>query len=155
MTPYPTDAVKTTMRARFNELSDRLSRLSHAREDDARAGAAPAANPLNGNGNGNGNGNLAQAGGLPNPGFEPEASTGTTTSTTTGRLVQLTVARASAPEGTARPNPAGWQIAGNPANSAEIDLTQFHSGRGSLRLDAQAPPASVISDRFVPDPVGR
>jgi hypothetical protein len=40
---------------------------------------------------------------------------------------------------------------GNPANSAEIDSTQFHTGHGSLRIDAQAPPAIVLSDRFVPD----
>jgi hypothetical protein len=47
--------------------------------------------------------------------------------------------------------PAGWQLVGKPANTVEIDPAQFHSGRGSLLLNAPAPPAAVVSDRFVPD----
>jgi hypothetical protein len=107
--PFPTDAVKTSMLARYNELSDQLSRLNRA-PADGRVGP-------------------------PNPGFEP----------TDTRLVQLTIPRAPAA-------PGGWQVvAGNPANTAEIDPARFHSGRGSLRLTASAPPAAVLSDRFTPE----
>jgi hypothetical protein len=72
--------------------------------------------------------------GPPNPGFEPAAS----------RAVQLTVARGPAV-------PRGWTLVGGGANMAEIDLAQPYSGRGSLRLSAQAPPAVVISESFVPN----
>ena len=112
VTPYPTEAVKTSMLARYNELSDRLSRLNRS-TTEGRSGP-------------------------PNPGFEPNST----------RTVQLAVARAGA---AATAVPGGWQVVGNSANTAEIDSAQFHSGRGSLRLDAQAPPAAVVSDRFVPD----
>jgi hypothetical protein len=78
--------------------------------------------------------------GPPNPGFEPGTS----------RSVQLTVARTGT-SALVAPVPAGWQLVGNPANTAEIDLAQVHAGRGSLRLDAQVPPAAIVSDRFVPD----
>jgi hypothetical protein len=70
--------------------------------------------------------------------------------------VQLTVARPSTgtgPKATSGSpvNTGGWQLVGNLANTAEIDSTQFHSGHGSLRIDAHALPAAVISDRFAPD----
>jgi hypothetical protein len=109
VTPYPTDAVKASMLARYNELSEQLSRLSR---NPADGRSAPT-----------------------NPGFEP----------TDTRLVQLTVPRGPA-------SPGGWQVVtANPANTAEIDPAQFHSGRGSLRLSVPVPPASVVSDRFTPD----
>ena len=109
VTPYPTEAVKTSMLARYNELSDQLSRLNR--------------NPQDGHS------------GAPNPGFEPADT----------RLVQLTLPRGPTA-------PGGWQVvATNPANTAELDPAQFHSGRSSLRLNAPVPPASVVSDRFTSD----
>jgi hypothetical protein len=119
VTPYPTEAVRMSMLAQYNELSDQLSRLN-------RVGAEGRAGP-------------------PNPGFEPAGSRG----------VQLAAARAGAGTGTgaegATAAPGGWQVLGGGANTMAIDRTQFHSGRGSLRLDAAAPPAAILSDRFVPD----
>jgi hypothetical protein len=108
------------MAARYNELSDQLSRLNRS-PGDGRAGPT-------------------------NPGFEPNRP----------RAVQLTVAHPGTVGGTTSsagtPSvPGGWKLVGNTANTAEIDSTQFHSGHGSLRIDSQAPPAIVVSDRFVPD----
>ena len=72
--------------------------------------------------------------GPPNGGFEPPVPP----------PVQLTTARGPAA-------PKGWSLVGGGIrNTAELDLTQPHSGRGSLRLTAQAPPASVASESFVP-----
>jgi hypothetical protein len=71
--------------------------------------------------------------GPPNPGFEPAAPRG----------VQLTVAPGPAA-------PRGWSLVGSGTNTAEIDPAQPHSGRGSLRLTASLPPASVACERFVP-----
>src|SRR4029077_9896992 len=94
VTPYPTEAVKASMLARYNELSQQLSRLNR-NPADGRTGPS-------------------------NPGFEP----------TDTRLVQLTIPRGPTP-------PDGWQVVTtNPANTAEIDPSQFPSGRGSLRLNA-------------------
>jgi hypothetical protein len=120
VTPYPSEAVKAMMLARYNELSDQLSRLNRS-PAEGRTGP-------------------------PNPGFEPERA----------RTVALGLARPGAGAGprtaTGSPLfPGGWQLVGSPANTAEIDSTQFHSGHGSLRIDAQSLPAAVISDRFVPD----
>jgi hypothetical protein len=114
VTPYPTEAVRTSMLARYNELADQLSRLNRSHADGRTA--------------------------PPNPGFESAGP----------RAVQLAVAH---PAGgiSAAGNPSGWQVVGSQANTVEIDSTHFHSGHGSLRLDAQAPPAAVVSDRFVPD----
>lgn len=75
------------------------------------------------------------AGGLAgpsNPGFEPSSTP----------LVQLTGARGPAA-------PAGWQLVGMSGTAtAEIDPAQPHGGRGSLRLEAQAAPAAVLSEDF-------
>jgi hypothetical protein len=71
--------------------------------------------------------------GPPNPGFEPAAPPG----------VQLTVARGPSA-------PRGWSLLGGGSNTAEIDPSQPHSGRGSLRLTALEAPASVASESFVP-----
>jgi hypothetical protein len=114
VTPYPSEAVKASLLACYNELSDQLSRLNRSPTDGRTS--------------------------PPNPGFEPKGA----------RAVQLTVARPGTAAGPP-PGPGGWQLVGNPANSAEIDSTQFHAGHGSLRIDAQTPPAIVVSDRFVPD----
>jgi hypothetical protein len=45
---------------------------------------------------------------------------------------------------------AGWEFAGD-TGSAELDRDRPHSGRGSLRLDAQRGPASVVSEPFRPE----
>ena len=71
--------------------------------------------------------------GPPNPGFEPGPS----------RVVELAVSQGAAA-------PGGWQVAGDPANTVEIDPQHPHSGRSSLRLDARVPPASAVGDRFTP-----
>jgi hypothetical protein len=79
------------------------------------------------------------AAGPPNPGFEPRAGG--------GGVVPSSLKPGPSP-------PSGWQLVegmGMPgASTAEIDPAQPHSGQGSLRLSAAAPPASVISDRFTP-----
>lgn len=69
--------------------------------------------------------------GPPNPGFEPGSSP----------TVQLTGAHGPTP-------PGGWRLLDDEAGAAEIDSNQPHSGRGSLRLDAEAPPAAILSDGF-------
>jgi hypothetical protein len=66
-----------------------------------------------------------------NPGFEPA----------TPPQVQLTAARLPL-------TPTGWQLAGGMGSTVELDPKRPHSGRGSLRLHAPAPPAAVISDGF-------
>jgi len=69
--------------------------------------------------------------GPPNPGFEPSSTP----------LVQLTGASAPMP-------PKGWQALGGMGSTVEIDPTRPHSGRGSLRVNASAPPAGITSDYF-------
>ena len=65
-----------------------------------------------------------------NPGFEPET-------------VQLAASRVA-------PVVAGWDLSGDSA-AMEVDRARPHSGRGSLRLDAQGGPAAVASEPFRPD----
>ncbi|HEX8200974.1 MAG TPA: hypothetical protein VF590_10830, partial [Isosphaeraceae bacterium] len=81
-------------------------------------------------------GRLSKGEGLgpPNPRFELDAAP---------RVAEIAVARNASP-------PSGWTAAGDPANTLEIDPVRPRSGRGSLRLDARAVPASVLSDPFVP-----
>jgi hypothetical protein len=83
---------------------------------------------------------LARAGdtgglGPANPGFEPEASA-------SGRGEVRVVRNA--------PGLVGWKSAGIGSHAADIDTEGAHSGQGSLRLTAQSPPASVVSEAFVP-----
>ncbi len=66
-----------------------------------------------------------------NPGFEPDA-------------VRLAAARPT-------PGVPGWEPAVEGGSAAEVDRDRPHSGRGSLRLDARAGPAAVVSDPFRPD----
>ena len=70
--------------------------------------------------------------GPPNPGFEPS----------TPPLVQLTGNRTPPPPIT------GWQALGGMGTTVEIDPAKPHSGRGSLRLSATAPPGIMASDYF-------
>jgi hypothetical protein len=67
--------------------------------------------------------------GPPNPGFEPN--------------IELTGGRDAH-----RPN--GWHAAGDPTTAVTIDPNWPRSGQGSLRLDAAALPAGVVSDAFTP-----
>lgn len=69
-----------------------------------------------------------------NGGFEPEAA----------RPVTLNISRTPVA-------PTGWRFAGGMMDNMEIDLAEFHSGSGSLRLNVAAPPASVVSEPFVPN----
>jgi hypothetical protein len=69
-----------------------------------------------------------------NPGFEPAAAS----------QVQLTGARGPA-------MPDGWLAIGGTGTAVAIDPARPHSGRGSLRLTAPAPPGAAVSQRFVPN----
>ena len=116
--------VLTEMQARYDDLSTKLSWLSRlADKDPARGkdGAPIRTSPLN-------------------PGFEPSTS----------RVVRMS---ANSPRGggPAPATPGGWQLAGGMGAKLAVDLSDAHSGRGSLRLDAPAPPAAVASDEFTPD----
>jgi hypothetical protein len=122
VTPYPSDAVLTTMQARFNELSAQLARLNH--------GVAPtSAEPAN-------------------PGFEPDPdpvlppelqSTGKASNAAAG------TSAATIPGGwSVRAN-------GESPATIAVDNNNPHRGRGSLRLTAPVAPASVVSETFAPD----
>ncbi len=104
VTPYPSETVLTSLRARHSALSEQLTRLSHRTEKDK-------SDP-----------------GPPNPGFEPEAAPGHSSA------------------------PAGWKVLGGAGDDVVLDAAEPHSGRGSLRLNAPAPPASAVCDDFVPTP---
>ncbi|AGA31371.1 hypothetical protein Sinac_7332 [Singulisphaera acidiphila DSM 18658] len=69
--------------------------------------------------------------GPPNPGFEPAATP----------VVQLAGVHEPTP-------PGGWRLLDDEAGTAEIDTEQPHTGRGSLRLNAETPPAVILSDAF-------
>ena len=45
---------------------------------------------------------------------------------------------------------SGWELAGE-SGSVELDRDRPHSGRGSLRIDAQGGPAAIVSDSFRPE----
>ena len=45
---------------------------------------------------------------------------------------------------------AAWRVEGDPANRAIRDETEPRSGRSAMRLDADAMPASVVSEAFFP-----
>lgn len=85
---------------------------------------------------------LAQGGGNtgpPNPTFEAAASTRTP-------VAEIRTARAATLA-------TGWSALGDKSNVVEIDSTRPHAGQGSLRLDAKALPAAVVSEPF-PAPGG-
>jgi hypothetical protein len=115
ITPYPSEAVLTSMEARYRELSVQLARLNR--------------------GSGRGMGEP------PNSGFEPEHTPIQQTQT-------ATVGATSPPS----PGPVGggWKFTGGAGCAMEIDASNPHSGKGSLRLKAPAAPASVTSGDFVP-----
>jgi hypothetical protein len=139
VTPYPSEAVLTSMQARSRELSALLARLN-------RGLAGSVAEP-------------------PNPGFEPDSGRTTRPESPFDPSDPMPplpgeVDPALKPTGTAA-NAAGvlngWQVEsvkpGPEAGAATvvIDKKDPHSGEGSLRLSSAAGSASVLSDPFVPD----
>jgi hypothetical protein len=126
LTSYPSEAVLAGMRARFNELSIQLSRLNRGLAD---SGSAPA-----------------------NAGFEPDP--GPDQPVPVRPVVQEAVATSESSAGPGSLVPGGWRVEGNQAGSTItilIDRENPHSGRGSLRLSALKPPASVVSKSFAPN----
>lgn len=73
--------------------------------------------------------------GPPNPGFEPDGN----------QNAEIRVVRNE-------PGLNGWKPGGDGTHTAEIDSHAPHSGQGCLRLASEEPPASVISEAFVPPP---
>ncbi len=139
VTPYPSEAVLTSMQARSRELAAQLARLNRHLSGDA---AEP-----------------------PNPGFElhpgPEPSPDPA-----DPMPPLPGPddRAIPPAGAgtnAEATPIGWRVEsdhagagappGAPAASIRIDGENPHSGAGSLRLASAAGTASIVSDAFVPN----
>jgi hypothetical protein len=155
LTAYPSEAVLAGMEAQSHELSLRLARLNQGSSavatEPANPGFEPAPDPTPAQKT-----SPAAAGGsnqaiegLPPLPASPDPGVAT--------------AGAIGPNGGDRARvPRGWQIEprtamtggdakGDAAPAIAIDGEHPHSGRGSLRLSAPAAPASVVSDRFVPD----
>ncbi len=126
VTPYPSEAVLTTMQSRFNELSAQLARLNHGL-------AATPAEPAN-------------------PGFEPDQSPFAVTDPDSRQAVDLGAGH-QGDERRTSVVPTGWRLEANVAGSTTIaiDGENPHPGQGSLRLTAPAAPASVVSETFVPN----
>jgi hypothetical protein len=123
---FPSDAVMTAMRTRFNELSAQLARLNHGL---ATASSEPA-----------------------NPGFEPTATLDP--SAHPGPDAVKAPSSALAPGRAAGPGElAGWHVEGpTPSSSViAIDREKPHSGQGSMKLSSPLAAASVISESFVPN----
>lgn len=138
VTPYPSEAVLTSMRARFDGLTDQLSRLGHGGETPRPgppnpgfevAAAPPAPSPL------------------PAPTPAPEDDAGAP-----GPVAAPAPAPASGgPPADGRVAPAGWQAVGGAVGGLALDPAGPHAGRGALRLDAPALPASAVCDEFTPN----
>lgn len=125
VTPYPTEAVLTDMRAKYDALFAQLSRLNHM----------PA-------------GGVA---GPPNPGFEPAASPLVQLTGSRGPVPPAGWRLAETGGSGGAPSQAEAKAenqAENEPGSIEIDAARPHSGRGSLRLDAPSGPAAIVSDPF-------
>jgi hypothetical protein len=123
LTPYPSEAVLTTMQLRFNELSAQLGRLNHG---IVTAPTEP-----------------------PNPGFEPDPPLpDEKVSPTSNPEVDSKAKSIEAPVAV-----AGWRLAPSVAGTSTvaIDGTNTHLGQGCLKLTATAAPSSVISESFVPN----
>jgi hypothetical protein len=127
VTPYPSEAVLTTMQSRFNELSAQLARLNHGI-------VATPAEPAN-------------------PGFEPATATDPPLPADSGSGASKSKTKMLAASTGVSVLPAGWRLEPNVAGSATIaiDGQNAHLGQGSLRLTAPMAPSSVISESFVPN----
>jgi hypothetical protein len=126
---YPSDAVLAGMQARYRELIGQLSELN-------RGLAAAAPEPAN-------------------PGFEPDSDRGAQPELHSPMPpLPDAVDPALEPVGTGKSGLAvpGWRIETAPAQGSKlaIDRDNPHSGVGSLRLEAAAVPAAVVSESFVP-----
>jgi hypothetical protein len=142
VTPYPSEAVLTSMQARSRELASQLARLNRGLSGDAteppnpgfelHPGPEPVHDPLADATEpmpplpGSADGAIKPAGAGTNPEAAPM-----------GWRVERNLPDASAPAG---PAPA----------TIRIDGENPHSGEGSLRLASAAAPASIVSDAFVP-----
>ena len=131
VTPYPSSSVLATLRARYNELSSQLTRLSRGADKGKNTPA--------------------------NPGFEPDDSAGepVKASGMEAKVIALKVktpqVKPDEPPPTPPPIPGGWSVVGGKGNALAIDLAEPKSGRGSLLLEAKAPPASAASMSFTPN----
>ena len=120
---YPSEAVMTGMRTRFNELSAQLARLNHGL---SAARTEPA-----------------------NPGFEPIATVKQSPSPAPDvKSASTDPAPAPSPS-----DLAGWLVEGPTpgASTIAIDREKPHSGQGSLKLSSPSSSASVVSESFVPN----
>jgi len=127
VTPYPSETVLTSMRARFEGLTDQLSRLGHG-------GETPRPGP-------------------PNPGFEVAAAAPlpAPAPADAGAPADGPGFAAAGPPADGRVAPAGWQAVGGSGGGLALDPAGPHAGRGALRLDAPALPASAVCDEFAPN----
>jgi hypothetical protein len=123
VTPYPTEAVLTDIRARYDTLFAQLSRLN-------RMSAGGVAGPAN-------------------SGFEPAAAPLVQLTGARGPAAPagwwLVESGASGATPGQAPTPGA---ADHEPGSIAIDATRPHSGRGSLRLDAPSGPAAIVSESF-------
>ncbi len=127
-TTYPSEAVLTDIQARYAALSEQLSRLTSGGEKDKDKDKSGAGS------------------GPPNPGFEPEATAHDAPPMQIGAAEPLVATSATLP--------VGWKVIGGEGDGLVIDPSRPHSGQGSLRIDAPAPPASAVSDDFAPQSHG-
>jgi hypothetical protein len=127
VTPYPSQAVLTTMQSRFNELSAQLARLNHGL---VAAPAEPA-----------------------NPGFEPAPGTEPPLPADMVSSPAHSKTNTPAPIERVAVVPTGWKLEPNGAGSGTIaiDGENSHLGQGSLRMTASMAPLSVVSESFVPN----
>jgi hypothetical protein len=121
VTTYHSDAVRTSMQARFNELSAQLARLNR--------------------------GPLSIAGEPANPGFEPDALPDPSDPTDRAAVPQTTSATGG--ESTVAGWHAEGSTSG--AGTMAIDRDLPHSGLGSLKLDSRTAPVSAVSEAFAPN----
>ena len=124
VTPYPAEAVLTTLHARYKDVEANLTRLNHGDRDKPKSGP-------------------------PNPGFEAEAPHETALNVPMPMPLPLPPPMPD-PMNPTRAAPEGWQIVGGMGNVVSLDPALPHSGHGALRLDAPSAPASVICDGFTP-----
>ncbi len=139
VTPYPSEAVLTSMQARSRELSALLARLNH--------------------------GLAGGVGEPPNPGFEPDSSRTARPEIQSDPaepmppLPDEVVPTSKTAGDAANPTavPIGWRVEGGKpgpeagAATVTIDQKDPHAGEGSLRLSSAAGSASALSDPFVPN----
>ncbi len=123
ITPYPSEAVLTTMQLRFNELSAQLGRLNH--------------------------GMVTTPTEPPNPGFEPDPPLPDEKEPPPSN--PLAVAKAKTIEASVAL--AGWRLEPSVSGTSTvaIDGGNAHLGQGCLKLTASTAPSSVISESFVPN----